>query len=340
MIKYFYFLSIILFQTYAYGQREFGVCDSTSYALNSDTTIIAGRHLLYTYSDNTLDTLYDFTSPDPDEYIRDFDIIKPDLWYTVVGLRYIGGPTRLYRSIDKGKTWAIDTTHHHASNAEFQSLHFLESINNLQHLNGDTLIMFMHYYESGIIYSTDLGLTWTKWFANLITHYQGMLECNDKYYILGYAGDGFRASMFGFEKNLLFTPDSTGLWSSFNHLGYHPPCYNGDTVNCIYAPPQSTRCESYHYFKNTVDTLCLTLLEENLNSSTRRIYPNPFNSTINVEDTSGSEIYALANVHGQVVWSGKIIEREDFSHLTNGIYFLTILKDHAWQTIKLIKKQK
>lgn len=338
MPKYVLMLSCILANLHSFSQREFGVCDSTSYTLNTDTTIVAGRHLLYTYSNNTLDTLYDFTSPDPDEYIRDFDIVKPDLWYTIVGLRYIGSPTRLYKSNNRGQTWALDTAHLQASNAEFQSLQFLESINNLQHLNGDTLIMFMHYYESGILYSTDLGLTWTKWFANLIAHYQGMLACDDKYYLFGYEGDGFPASMFSFEKNLLFTPDSTGLWSSFNHLGHHPACYNGDTINCIYAPHQSNRCESYHYFKNTVDNLCLTLHEENIHPSAHRIYPNPFNNTIKMQDASGVETYSMTNVFGQTVWSDKNIEQQDFSHLTNGIYFLTIIKDHVWQTLKLIKQ--
>jgi hypothetical protein len=333
-----FMFSFILVYLHSFGQREFGVCDSTSYTLNPDTTIVAGRHLLYTFSNNTLDTIHDFTSSDPDEYIRDFDVVKPDLWYTVVGLRYIGGPTRLYKSSNRGQTWALDTAHHHATNAEFQSIQFLESINNLQHLNGDTLIMFMHYYESGLLYSTDLGKTWTKWFANLIAHYQGMLECDDKYYIFGYEGDGFRASMFGFDKSLLFTPDSTGLWSSFNHLGYHPACYNGDTINCIYAPHQSNRCESYHYFKNEVDTLCLTLLEENIQPSSYRIYPNPFTTTIIMEGTSGTESYSLANVYGQIVWSDTKIEEQDFSHLTSGIYFLSIIRGNSWHTIKLIKE--
>lgn len=66
--------------------------------------------------------------------------------------------------------------------------------------------MFMHYYESGIIYSTDAGNTWTKWFDNLIVHYQGMLTCNDRYYLYSFEGDAFRPWMFGFDKNLLLHP--------------------------------------------------------------------------------------------------------------------------------------
>lgn len=337
--KYLLLLSIVLFQTPSFAQREFGICDSTFYILNNDTTLIAGRSHLYTYSNNTLNVLYDFSTLDTNEYIRDFDIIKPDLWYTVVGLRYIGGPTRLYKSTNRGQIWSLDTSHYNTPNLEFVSQQFIQSINNLQHLNGDTLIMFMHYYESGIIYSTDLGLNWTKWFDNLISHYQGMFECDNKYYIFGYEGDGFRASMFGFDKNLLFSSDSTGLWNSFNNMGFHPPCYQGsDTLRCIYAPGNLTRCGAYNFFKNKINTLCAPVSTIVFTKSTVKIYPNPFNGKINTEGTTGGEIYALTNLYGQMVWSGKQIAQQDFYDLTSGIYFLTILTDHAKQTLKLIKE--
>lgn len=39
-----------------------------------------------------------------------------------------------------------------------------------------------------------------------------------------------------------------------------------------------------------------------------------------------------------MVWSGKQIAQQDFYDLTSGIYFLTILTDHAKQTLKLIKE--
>lgn len=338
MIRYVCLVLFFLLHNHCFAQREFGICDSTYYTLNADTTIVAGRHHLYLYSNNTLATLYDFSSPDDREYIRDFDIIRPDLWYTVVGSRYIGGPTRLYKSTNRGQMWSLDTSHHNAANSGFLPPQFFQSINNLQHLNGDTLMMFMSYYESGIIYSTDLGLSWTKWFHNLISHYQGMLECNDKYYIFGYQGDAFRAFMFGFDKNLLLTSDSTGLWNSFNHLGYHPPCYNGaDTVRCIYAPHNSTRCESYHYFENKIDTLCSALSVGDIQPLVYRVFPNPFQSKITIEGATGTEHHSLTNIYGQTVWSGRFIEQQEFSWLTNGVYFLTISEGDYRQMIKLIK---
>lgn len=338
MIGRLFLFSIIFLQTNAFAQRGFGVCDSTSYTLNIDTTIIAGRNHLYLHTNNTTNILYDFTTLDSNEYIRDFDIIKPDLWYTVVGSRYIGYSSSLYKSINRGLSWTLDTNHYNAANAQSLSPQFLTSINNLQHLNGDTLLMFMYYYESGIIYSTDLGQTWTKWFDNLIAHYQGMFECNNKYYIFGYEGDAFPASMFGFEKNLLFTTDSTGLWSHFNSI-YHPPCYNGaDTVNCIFAQNNLTRCDAYTFFKDKIDSICTPLSVNILDKNILRIYPNPFISKINIEGSLGTEMYLLKNLYGQTVWTGKHIEQQHFYHLCNGIYFLTIVKETMHQTLKLIKE--
>jgi hypothetical protein len=334
--------SILLLQTPSFAQRGFGVCDSTTYILNNDTTVVAGRNNLYLYFNNTLQNLYNFSTLDTNEYIRDFDIVNPNLWFAVIGSRYIGNETRLYKSSDKGTNWSLDTNHHNATNVSpFLSTQFLRSINNFQHLDGDTLILFTGYYESGIIYSTDLGQTWTKWFDNLISHYQGMFECGNKYYVFGYEGDGFSASMFGFNKDLLFSSDSTGLWLSYNPSGYHPPCYGGgDTINCIYPPYNINSCEVYSFFKNRIDTLCsaLGVGVENNSKHNLRVYPNPFNTTIRIEGASGGEEYHLINLYGQTMWRGKNIEHEDFSVLQPGLYFLQVAHQAVKRTIKLIKQ--
>lgn len=342
ILKYIIIYSILLLQTPSFAQRAFGVCDSSTYKLNNDTTVVAGRTNLYLYFKNKLHNLYNFSSSDTNEFIRDFDIVNPNLWFTVVGSRYIGNETRLYKSIDKGANWTLDTNHYSASNVSpfIPSEQFVRSINNFQHLNGDTLLLFIGYYISGILYSSDLGKTWTKWFDNYISHYQGMFECFDKYYIYSFEGDGFRASMFGFNKNLLFSSDSTGLWRSYNTLGYHPPCYGGnDTINCNYPPFNIGRCQTYSFFKNRVDSLCSSSVggEYNLIHSIR-VYPNPFNTTIRIEGASGGEEYHLINLNGQTMWTGRNIEEEDFSILQPGLYFLQVALPIGKKTIKLIKQ--
>jgi hypothetical protein len=89
-----------------------------------------------------------------------------------------------------------------------------------------------------------------------------------------------------------------------------------------------------------VDTLGLTLKEDNTKTSSIYSYPNPFNSALNIKGTSGTKIYLLTNVYGQVIRSGKILAQQDLSHLTSGIYFMTMIKDPSWQTIKLIKEKR
>ncbi len=339
-------LMLLLIQSSAFAQREFGICDSTTYEYNNDTSIIAGRNRLYLRTNNSTNLLYNFSTADPDEYIRDFDIVKPNLWYTVVGRRYIGSNTNLYKSTDKGITWTIDTNHYLASNAQFLDPQFLKSINYLQHLNGDTLLMFMSYYDSGILYSTDAGQTWTKWFNNLITHYQGMLECGNKYYIYGFEGDAFRSWMFGFNKQLLFTSDSGGAWNIFRINSYHPNCNKFDTVNCIYAPYNATRCGSYTYYKNYIDSICsLTGINE-IKPTEIQIYPNPSKGMYSLKFSENTDLSINAIEVFDVIGNKCKVDAVNMNgvlliniqNLSPGLYFLRVHHNNKQQTFKLIKE--
>jgi hypothetical protein len=65
-----------------------------------------------------------------------------------------------------------------------------------------------------------------------------------------------------------------------------------------------------------------------------KAFPNPFSDKINLTNTTGKEHFTLFNYFGQEVWSGKSIEKQDFSELTGGLYFLKV--DN--RTIKLVKQ--
>jgi len=253
-------LSFLLIH-FCYGQREYALCDSTFYTYNADTTIVAGRKHLYYHTAAGLTLCRDFTTTDTAEYIRDFDIINPNLWYTLVGLKYIGGPTSLYKSTDRGATWTIDTTfypatRYHPTNANS----YYNSVNQLQHIGSDTIVLFVGYYESGLVYSTDGGTTWTEWFRNQITHYQGLLECGDNYYLYGFYGDAFRSWMFPFPKNMLFSANTAGAWISFANIN-HPNCSGSVHPDCVYVPNpyHDTRCGQYTYLKHYADSICPTV---------------------------------------------------------------------------------
>ena len=91
----------------------------------------------------------------------------------------------------------------------------------------------------------------------------------------------------------------------------------------------------WQFFQNYT-TSCLTTGIENINETNIKIqaFPNPFSNKINLTNTTGKEIFTLINYFGHVIWIGKNIEQQDFSNLSNGLYFLRI--DN--RTIKLLKQ--
>jgi len=89
----------------------------------------------------------------------------------------------------------------------------------------------------------------------------------------------------------------------------------------------------------TANTSTLTSLQNNIiNEKIWKIYPNPFSDKINLTNSTGLEDYFLSNMFGQLIWTGKHIDQQNFSNLTNGIYFLKLKRANNEQTIKMIKQ--
>lgn len=66
------------------------------------------------------------------------------------------------------------------------------------------------------------------------------------------------------------------------------------------------------------------------------VFPNPFTSFINLKNKTGKETFEFTNSIGQIIYSGTKIEQQNFSNLTNGIYFLKVIgKVNA--VVKLLK---
>ena len=64
------------------------------------------------------------------------------------------------------------------------------------------------------------------------------------------------------------------------------------------------------------------------------MFPNPFSNKINVKNSSENDFFILEDYFGKVIWAGRNIENQDFSNISNGLYFLKI--DNY--TIKLLKQ--
>lgn len=343
--NYLLIFCLILFNTvFIFPQREFGVNDSTFYLLNNDTTIIAAQKKLYIQTTTGTSLLYDFTNPNENYYIRDFDIINENIWYILVGSRYIAAPTFLYKTTDSGINWNEDTSFYSATYYGPFSNNYYNSLNQVQKIGEDTIVLFVGYYESGIVYSTDAGLTWNPWFRNLIAHYQGLLKCNSDYYLWGYSGDGFAPWMFKFSSELLFSPDTNNVWNPFVFGGNHPNCSGGVNTNCVYCISCQTRYSQYLFFKNYVDSICdkTTSVESSTNNIKNfKLYPNPFSDFININNRESKYLeIKIIDILGRVVFRKEYFDANiklNLSQLTNGVYIITINDKININTFKIVK---
>lgn len=89
----------------------------------------------------------------------------------------------------------------------------------------------------------------------------------------------------------------------------------------------------WQFFQNFTIT-CNTAKNINFNNLHFSIYPNPFDSKINLENATGNEYYILMDCLGKPIWQGKNIDKQEFSFLPNGFYLLNINNT----IIKLIKE--
>ena len=100
---------------------------------------------------------------------------------------------------------------------------------------------------------------------------------------------------------------------------------------------------TYDTKTNTNYVICVRGIPTNLAvtnfdlKSKIKVYPNPFSSKIIIENVEENETYKLYNEIGQQFFSGKNIEKEDFSNLSKGVYFLEI-NGKISSKIKLIKQ--
>lgn len=115
--------------------------------------------------------------------------------------------------------------------------------------------------------------------------------------------------------------------------------------NLLLGGLTATQSTNYSYLCNQMTTLvggpqycnALSLNNDALEANEIKAYPNPFHSKINLKSYSGNENFELYTNVGQLIYKGKSIENQDFSAISNGIYFLKII-DKSTSTIKLIKE--
>ncbi len=65
--------------------------------------------------------------------------------------------------------------------------------------------------------------------------------------------------------------------------------------------------------------------QEVVNETNRiKVSPNPFQSKLNIANSKGSEVYEFYDEEGKQIYIGRYLDKQDFSALPNGVYFLKI----------------
>ncbi len=314
--------------------REYETNDSTEHYLSPDTSIVASENRLYYLISGVLFPIQDFSNGDETKFIRDFEPVTDDTWYVLVGRRNWGGPTSLFKTSDRGISWQNDTSFYNATRPAAQAglLAEYQDVYQMQVISPDTLLLFVSYYQAGIFYSFDGGQTWNLWFANLPANYRGLFTCGDDYYLWGLEGDGFRASMFRFDVDLLFADNANGEWIHTSNM-YHPACFNSSPA-CIFAPNSMTEFDQFLFFENYIYECrdSISDIHSIQNGEHINIYPNPSTDRIfhvDILDRSLGPIHIrVFNSYGRLMFKGLSVSHEtaeiNLSDRDAGLYFVLL----------------
>lgn len=120
------------------------------------------------------------------------------------------------------------------------------------------------------------------------------------------------------------------------------PCHNfasPATYTVILKVTNSSGDIDSTYQSITID-LCTKVDESNLNENIE-IYPNPTNSVLKIIDKKNqfkNSIIEIENNIGQVVFTSSFSEKINISHLSTGMYFLTVYDKEISVLTKIIKQ--
>ncbi|MBM3919036.1 MAG: T9SS type A sorting domain-containing protein [Sphingomonadales bacterium] len=92
-------------------------------------------------------------------------------------------------------------------------------------------------------------------------------------------------------------------------------------------------------FRQSRSIACATSVDEiGLTRPRPMVYPNPFNSTIAVDQAVEGSIYSLCDLGGRMLWTGTELSRQDLSYLSPGCYLLHIQTPGCRFTRKILKQ--
>ncbi len=142
------------------------------------------------------------------------------------------------------------------------------------------------------------------------------------------------------------------VWRYICPVDDNGPMIQGDTIPTNPVRPDETMNSVFRIYRFAPDYAAFTGrdltpgdfiekytngIEEQAMAQSISVFPNPFTNQINIQNASGRETYQFLNTVGQTIWSGTLIEQQDFSALKPGIYLLKVGKSGFDKTIKIVK---
>lgn len=304
------------------AQRQWGLSDSTQYAVGGDTTLIASRHNLYRMVGEEVELIRDFTDALlPDHYIRDVDHWSSSAFYVIVGSRYIGHTTTLFSSSDAGLTWQVDESFFPAA-TETPSLNQMSIV-------GETAYLFNGYYASEVLRSFDRGITWQNWFHSLIAHYYGIIPCGEDAFIFGMVGDGFSPSMW-------LVPDT--LWAQ-QGIPFWSGCHNGGQPQCYYSLNNAYAAVVSH-FDSIATATCTNGLsvDDGKLAATFHLAPNPVTDRATIGGMAPDATLLLTDALGRSWPLQRAGNDLHLGHLAPGGYLLTVINGGDRSVLRFMKE--
>jgi hypothetical protein len=107
--------------------------------------------------------------------------------------------------------------------------------------------------------------------------------------------------------------------------------------NAASSSALSTTAFDNELWQKINDLNCNLTSTKQITDLTNNIGPNPFYDYINVYNNNQQAHYCLTDYTGKVIYSGTLINQQNFSALPMGVYFLKTEDKNKVQQFKLVK---
>ena len=247
-----------------------------------------------------------------------------------VGVKHNDSTVTIFRNgstdqtTDKGQTWT--------------KLNFgcgIESLLNIQHINGDT-IYFVGYeggtdYHSRFLYTYDGGMTiqyTSPGFNSTFQYYDYKFFVNDLFFLNSRIGFLYGGFYYPYpNSNIMFTQDFGQTFTPL-YTGYTEVLYKAIQVNDSIIVMGGENGLILRW--NTNQPLgYLDVKNNTLNQQNISVYPNPFNhfTTFNIPQQQLPAQLNIYNTHGQLIFNQQINSTQYkfySNNLSKGIYFYSV----------------